>query len=124
MGASVLAEILWNFSHFEDDKRLRLAQNPHFYVGLPRSPTAYGGTFSSQPTDIYEGRIYVLTNNSVPISGDSRRVFFEFDGEKRAFDNFWDTNNTLIFRGWDLMSLLLPSLTPFTSGKTSVVKLS
>ena len=113
MGASVLAEILWNFSHFEDDKRLRLAQNPHFYVGLPRSPTAYGGTFSSQPTDIYEGRIYVLTNNSVPISGDSRRVFFEFDGEKRAFDNFWDTNNTLIFKGWDLMSLLLPSLTRF-----------
>jgi len=97
-GASVLAEILWNFSHFEGEKCLRLAQNPHFYRDLPDSPTAYGGTFSRQPTDIYEGTIYVLTNNLVPESGDSRRVFFEFGEEKRAFDNFWDTNDTLIFK--------------------------
>ena len=112
-GPSVLPEILWNFSHFEDDKRLRLAQNPHFYRDLPRSPTAYGGTFSSQPTEVYEGTIHVLTNNLVPKLGDSRRVFLELDGERRAFDNFWDTNDTLIFKGWDLMSLLLSSLICF-----------
>jgi len=97
-GLVALAEILWNFSHFEDEKCLRLAQNPHFYRDLPDSPTAYGGTFSMQPTEIYEGTIYVLTNNLVPKSGDSRRVFFEFGGQKRAFDNFWDMNNTLIFK--------------------------
>jgi len=97
-GLLVLTEILWNFSHFPEEKRLRLAQNPHFYRDLPDSPTAYKGTFSRQPTDIYEGTIYVLTNNLVPESGDSRRVFFEVGGQKRAFDNVWDTNNTLIFK--------------------------
>jgi len=74
-------------------------QNPHFYVGLPKSWTGYGDSFSSKPTETYEGTIYVLTNNLVPASGDSRRVFFEFGGKTRAFDNFWDTNNTLIFKG-------------------------
>jgi len=97
-GPSILPEILWNFSHFEDEERLRLTQNPHFYVGLPTSPSEYGGLFSRRPTEIYEGRIYVLTNNLIPKLGDSRRVFFEFGEEKRAFDNFWDTNNTLIFK--------------------------
>jgi len=97
-GTAVLPEILWNFSHFEDEKCIRLAQNPHFYIDLPKSPTAYGEAFRSQPTEIYKGTIYVLTNNLVPESGDSRRVFFEFGGKTRAFDNFWDANNTLIFK--------------------------
>ncbi len=88
-------------------------QNPHFYVDLPKSPTRYGDSFSSQPTEIYKGTIYVLTNNLDLKFGDSRRVFFEFGGKPRAFDNFWDTNKTLIFKGWDLMSLLLPSLICF-----------
>ena len=88
-------------------------QNPHFYVDLPKSPTRYGDSFSSQPTEIYKGTIYVLTNNLDLKFGDSRRVFFEFGGKPRAFDNFWDTNNTLIFKGGDRMSLLLPSLTCF-----------
>jgi hypothetical protein len=91
-GASVLPEILWNFSHFEGDKRLTLSQNPHFYVDLPSSPDAYGSTFRSQPTERYEGRIYVLTN-------DSGRVFFEFGGSSRVFDIFWATNDAPIFKG-------------------------
>jgi hypothetical protein len=88
----VVPEILWNFSHFEGEKRLTLAQNPHFYEDLPTSPGAYGGRFSSRPTERYEGTIYVLTNNS-------GRVFLEFGSRPRAFDNTWTTNDTLVFRG-------------------------
>jgi len=97
-GLIVLAEILRNFSHFpkESRQRLCLAQNPRFYTAsdLPEAPSGYKGSFSRQPTEKYEGTIYVLTNNLDPESGHSRRVFFEFGGQKRAFDNFWDTNKT------------------------------
>jgi len=90
-GNPVVPEILWNFSHFEGEKRLTLAQNPHFYEDLPTSPGAYGGRFSSRPTERYEGTIYVLTNNS-------GRVFLEFGSRPRAFDNTWTTNDALVFR--------------------------
>jgi hypothetical protein len=101
-GTSVLPEILWNFSHFEGDKRLTLSQNSHFYIDLPPSPDAYGSTFRSQPTERYEGRIYVLTN-------DSGRVFFEFGGSSRVFDIVWATNNAPIFKGRPSL-LTYPSL--------------
>jgi hypothetical protein len=91
-GDSVLNEILWNFSHYKDAERLSLAQNPRFYVGLPTSPDGYHATFNWKPTERYEGTIYVLTNNS-------HHVFFEFGGSLRAFDNVWNTNDVLIFRG-------------------------
>jgi hypothetical protein len=92
----VLPEILWNFGHYEDERCLRLTQNPHFYARLPKS---HGGEFEGRPTEDLKGKIYVLTNNLVPESGTSRRVFFDFGGTTRAFDNFWDANNTLVFRG-------------------------
>jgi hypothetical protein len=97
----VLPEILWNFSHFNDNRRLGLAQNPHFYEALPTSPGAYGGGFRSQPTERYQGTIYVITNTP-------RRVFLEFDGKLRAFDHVSVVNNTLIFRGWCPLHHLVP----------------
>ena len=98
-------EILWNFSHYKGAEHLSLAQNPRFYVGLPTSPDGYHATFSCQPTERYEGTIYVLTNNS-------HHIFFEF-GSLRAFDNVWNTNDVLIFRGECPVSLSLSQLETF-----------
>jgi len=86
-----IAEILWNFSHYEDDERLDLVRNPHFYSELPQDPAGYVNNFRSQPTDSYVGKVYVLTN-------DSHRVFFKLGEELRAFDNVWDTNEILVFK--------------------------
>jgi hypothetical protein len=55
-------------------------------------PTAFVDTFKTQPTERYQGTICVLTNNE-------RRVFLELGKKRRAFDNVWKTNNTLIFKG-------------------------
>jgi len=90
-GFSELSEILWNFSHFKGKERLTLAQNPHFYTGLPMSHNQYGVRFQGQKTQMYRGKIYVITNNS-------RRLFLNFSRNPRAFDTVLDTNNTLIFR--------------------------
>lgn len=90
--SSDLPEILWYFSHFPDEKRLSLAQNPQFYGILPTSPAAYVGGFSSSPTEFYQGTINVLTNSS-------RRIFLECDPYPRIFDNVWAINGILIFRG-------------------------
>ena len=96
---SNLHEILWNFSHYkEPDKRLTPAQNPHFYRNLPLSPSSYGGRFKSQPTELYEETIYVLTDSP-------RRVFFEFGEKRRAFANVLATNDVLIFKGSCLVFL-------------------
>ena len=102
IGTSVLPDILWIFSHFapkpkkrkepRDKRYLTLAQNPHFYDGLPIFPTASVDTFRTQPTENYRGVIYVLTNNE-------HRVFLELGEKRRTFDNVWKMNDTLIFKG-------------------------
>jgi hypothetical protein len=93
ISTSGLPNILWYFSHFEDERRLTLAQNPHFYEGPPTFPTTYGPACRTRPTEGYQGTIYyVLTNNE-------RRVFLELGQNQRTFDNVWRTNNTLIFKG-------------------------
>jgi len=74
ISTSGLPDILWNFRHFEGEKCLTLAQNPHFYKGPPTFPTTYGPESNTQPTEDYQGTIYVLTN-------DERRVFLEL-GQK------------------------------------------
>ena len=100
IGTSELPDILWIFSHFapkkpkdpRDKRYLTLAQNPHFYDGLPIFPTASVDTFKTQPTEDYQGKIYVLTNNE-------RRIFLDLGGKRRTFDNVWKMNDTLIFKG-------------------------
>ena len=109
IGTSELPDILWIFSHFapkpkkpkdsRDKRYLTLAQNPHFYDGHPRFPTAFVDTFRIQPTENYQGTIYVLTNNE-------RRVFLELGEKRRTFDNVWKTNDTLIFKGSYLAIIL------------------
>jgi hypothetical protein len=91
VSTSQLPDILLNFSHFNDDRRLTLAQNPHFYDG-PTFPIAFGPAFETRPTDNYQGTICVLTKNE-------RRVYLEHGQNWRAFDNFWMTNNHLLFKG-------------------------
>lgn len=91
LGASVVPEILWNFSHFENNERLELAQIPHFYDKLP-SYSGERGNFKGMPAENYEGTIYVLTNKS-------GRVFLNIRRELRAFDRVLVGRFALIFRG-------------------------
>jgi hypothetical protein len=94
----VVNEILWNFSHYKGAEHLSLTQNPRFYVGLPTSPDGYNAMFSWHPTERYEGTIYVLTNHP-------HRIFFESGRSPRVFDNVWNANDILIFRGERLFFL-------------------
>jgi len=108
--SSVLPEIIWNFSHCDSGNPVTLAKNPHFYLDLPTRPTNYDPEFQGDPTERFDGAIYVLTN-------DSHRVFLEFDENLWSFDpvsnvnksyktNLWafdhisNVNRTLIFRRW------------------------
>lgn len=89
--SDLVPDILWNFSHFDGEKRLTLAQNPHFYKNLPTNPTTDWAEFEIWPTDDYQDTIFVLTN-------DDRRVFLEV-GKLRTFDNVWKTSGALILKG-------------------------
>lgn len=93
---SKLEEILWNFSRFDPGRRLTLSQNPHFYNYLPTSSNANWKEFNATATQenwhTYPTEpIRVLTN----IPG---RMFLELSGDRRAFDNAWNANGTLIFK--------------------------
>jgi len=92
---SEVPEVLWNFSHYFEpgnEKRLTLAQNPHFYdKELPPRGHAHSDTFSALPIERFQGRIYVLRNSD-------RRVFLECRPPLRTFDNVWIVNHMLIFR--------------------------
>lgn len=61
---SDVPEILWYFSHYLDDRRLSLAQNPQFYTALPNSSARYAKEFRREPPEIYQGTIDVLTNST------------------------------------------------------------
>jgi hypothetical protein len=106
-------EILWNFSRFEDERRLTLKQNPHFYNALPTSPEKYGDNFLTEPEPIETclhkrkiRKISVLTDSL----GQAGRVFLKTAKQIRAFGNVWVPKNAIIFKGsW--LSLLIPSLT-------------
>jgi len=93
---SKLQEILWNFIRLKPTERLTLSQNPHFYNNLPTPPNANWGEFDSKATEEnwhtnHTQPIYVLTNTPC-------RVFLELGRNPRAFDNVWNTNQTLIFK--------------------------
>ena len=100
---SDVSEILWYFSHYLDDRRLSLAQNPQFYAALPISPAGYAGEFCREPITEIQGTIDVLTNSI-------RRVFLE-SPNPRIFDDVWVINGILIFRGSCVIFLFLLSLT-------------
>lgn len=108
--SDLVPDILWNFSHFDDDdeKHLTLAQSPHFYKNLFNPATCWAD-FEIQPTEDYRDRdtIFVLTNNE-------RRVFLEVGGKLRTFDNVWKTGDVLVLKGLCPV-FLFPALTDFFS---------
>jgi len=89
-----LAEILWNFSCFEDERRLTLKQNPHFYANLSLSPEAYGAGFTMEPTEDFRhaDKFYVLIDRQ-------GLTYFKTDQYTRCFGNFWCPNGAIIFKG-------------------------
>ena len=98
-----LAEILWNFSRFKDERRLTLKQNPHFYTHLPMSPEAYGGAFTMEQTEDFRhaDKFYVLTDRQ-------GLAYFKTDQYTQCFGNFWFPKGAIIFKGehvWLLFSL-------------------
>jgi hypothetical protein len=92
---SKLQEILWNFSRFNPERRLALSQSPHFYH-LPTLPNVKWSEFNYRATEenwhtSHTQPIYVLTNTP-------GRVYLELGRNPWAFDNVWNTNETLIFK--------------------------
>jgi hypothetical protein len=48
--AAELDEVLWNFSRFNDNRRITLQDNPHFYLELPTSVDAYTRRIQNAPS--------------------------------------------------------------------------
>ena len=104
---SSLSEVLWIFCRFEDEnKRLTLKQNPHFYERLPTLPEAYGGVFRMDPIETFRHgmRISVLVDSP----DHAGRVFLETAGKTQTFGNVWVVNDTIIFKGLCLLCVILP----------------
>ena len=80
-----LQEVLWNFSCLKDEeKRLTLVENPHFYAELPALPEAYVDNVKIDPTDDFghADKFYVLTDKPEPIH-------IMTDQVSQTFGNFW-----------------------------------
>jgi hypothetical protein len=92
------SEIIWNFTRYEDERRVTLRQNPHLYVGLPTSADAYGAGFSMNPTKDFNVKpndtIYVLVDRS-----GLGCVHLEAEERDRAFGNVWMPKEAMIFKG-------------------------
>ena len=92
-----LQEVLWNFSRFKDsdeEKRLTLRENPHFYAELPASPKAYRDRVKINPTEDFRhaNKFYVLTDKSEP-------VYIMIGQVLQPFGNLWCPQNAIIFKG-------------------------
>ena len=120
-----LEEVLWNFSHFKDEKcRLTLRENPHFYAELPTSREAYGDEFRIDPTEDFRhvNEFYVLADKP-------ELVHIMTDRISQSFGNFWCPRDAVIFKGSGvLVSVFSPSdVFPDTCGRLrgeSIVKAS
>ena len=89
-------EVLWNFAHFEDERRVTLQHNPHFYSELPTSLDAYTSQFKASPVDKFQLKpnvtIYVLVDQR-------RRVYLETRRETRIFGSVFTLKDAMIFKG-------------------------
>ena len=91
-GTSFLPEeVIWNFSHYQEERRLTLAQNPYFYEDVPRTQLS-ARNCESDPIVPYRDRVYVLTGNS-------KHVFLHCGQERRAFDNVLNMDGALVLKG-------------------------
>jgi len=91
-----IEEVLWNFTQFEDERRITLHDNPHFYSDLPSSFDAYTARFRALPIENFAPKpnatIYVLVDQP-------RRVFLETRHDTRIFGNVFVLNDVMIFKG-------------------------
>ena len=99
-----LREILWNFCRFKDENhRLTLRENPHFYAELPTLPEAYGDSVKIDPTEDFRhaDEFYVLADSPEP-------VYIMTDQVSRSFGNVWCPPNAIIFKGLGVLFLFFP----------------
>ena len=104
-----LEEVLWNFSHFKDEKcRLTLRENPHFYAELPTSREAYGDEFRIDPTEDFRhvNEFYVLADKP-------KLVHIMTDRISQSFGNFWCPKDAVIFKGLRVLFLFFHLLMSF-----------
>ena len=95
-----IAEILWNFARYTDDRRITLRQNPQFYLSLPRSGDAYE---YKSPLLSVKDLVPLRNNDTVYVVIDKpsqSRVFLHAGHECRIFGNVWMTGDTLVFKGF------------------------
>lgn len=106
------SEVLWNFSCFEDNKRIALQENAHFYRNFPISSDEYGDTFLQDPLWTFSNvqhdeTIYIL------VDGPSR-VYLEVEQrtDVQVFGGvFIMPKDVMIFKG--LCNVPSFSLSPF-----------
>jgi hypothetical protein len=103
-----ISEALWNFNRLDDNRRIALRQNPHFYLKLPTSSDACRGSFEVRPLESFRHVkpyeiIYVL------VDGPSR-VFLETEQGTRIFGNVFELKGVMVFKGYGMS---LPFLSPF-----------
>jgi hypothetical protein len=93
---ALLRHVLWNFSRFEDNRRITLQDNPHFYVNLPTAVDAYTGDFKARPVENLQlkpnATFYVLLDKP-------SRIFLEAGQDSRIFTNVFVLQDVMIFKG-------------------------
>ena len=106
---AVFEEVLWNFAHFEDNRRISLHDNPHFYAYLPASLEKYTAQFRTHPAENFSlkpnATIYILVDPP-------RRIFFKARRGTRIFSNVFMLNDVMIFKGLSNVPFFIFILTP------------
>ena len=90
-------DVLWNFAHLEDNRRISLHDNPHFYADLPACLNEYTAQFRAHPAAENfrlepNATIYVLVDQP-------RRIFLKTSQGTRIFSNVFMLNDVMIFKG-------------------------
>ncbi len=89
-------EVLWNFAHLENSKRITLSDNPHFYLKLPTLIDEYGGEFKAFPAEM----LPLESNATIYVLIDQRRpVLLETEHVSRVFGNVFRLKDVMIFKG-------------------------
>ena len=94
---SSIEEVLWNFSRLIDENhRLTLKDNPHFYINLPTSPDAFRDSIKIDPTEDFQhaDRFHVLVDKPELVHIMSDQVL-----QSQSFGNFWCPKNAIILKG-------------------------
>ena len=113
--AASFQEVLWNFAHLENTKRITLSDNPHFYLKLPTLIDEYGGGFKAFPAEMlplkHNTTIYVLIDQP-------KLVLLETEHVSRVFGNVFRVKDIMIFKGLSNISfyfyVTLTTLQTFT----------